>query len=160
MADRDLTTQYLKIYPRLKTQTQGFSNAISGEYVYFFLKLRCLDSEILRGQLAQIIISTNVHKSRKVTKNCIFQMFITFFPLEIMSWFFFTGNSRHNICDPLYRNEELVGACQVRQIDVKVHRGWFCTEILILMYSRILRIKLSIFISIHLFWPETNPKYD
>ena len=45
----------------------------------------CLDSEILRGQLAQIIILANVHKSRKVKKNCIFQMFITFLRLEIMS---------------------------------------------------------------------------
>ena len=38
--------------------------------------------------------------------------------------------------------------------------GWFCTEMLILMSSRMLLIKLSNFISIHLFLPETIPKYD
>ena len=52
VADRDLTTQYLKIYPRLKTQTQDFSYATSSEYVYFFVD--GISPKILKETVEQI----------------------------------------------------------------------------------------------------------
>ena len=91
MADRDLTTQYLKIYPRLKTETQDFSNATSGEYVYFFSEVMLPRFRDIEGSTCPNNNFDQCPQIKKSDEKLHFSNVHNFFTIRDNELIFFTG---------------------------------------------------------------------